>query len=370
MSICPPSGLIPRLENDATASAGSSAATAMIEGQFAGCDTGLVEARAARVVARGRDDQRAHGLRPQRDALVDLRERLAGPGRRAERHRDDGALVGDRPLDAGQDPGVRARAGVGEHLAGVDLGAVGDAVARAARRRALAAERGADAVRAVAVAVLHRLAGHEGARLDRAAGEVRVLEVEARVEHRHPDLRARAAAVDDLRRLQAPGRLGLVERGDLGQRRGPGTRRGLLGEVQYRVAVAAQVVGAAPAAGRGGDRHERRDGRRLGGTGRRRARQHGVAVGGVGRLGDLEREHDPLGLDGEDRAAPGGLHHLLGRRVDDGDAERLEDLRATGARRRRRWWGRRPPAPRPCPARRRLPRRARGSVLSWDRRRS
>ena len=104
-----------------------------------------------------------------------------------------GQRLVDRPVDAGEDLGVAAAAGVAQHLAGEDLGLVGDAVARSGRRRARPA-RGADAVGAVAVPVLDRLPGDERLGRHVAAGEVRVGQVEPGVEHRDADVLARASA--------------------------------------------------------------------------------------------------------------------------------------------------------------------------------
>ena len=83
----------------------------------------------------------------------------------------------DAGQNAGQDAGVAAAARVGEHFAGEDLGTEGDAIARQGGRP-VGAERRADAVRAMPVAVLRLLALDEGPHGYRAAEKVRVAGIE------------------------------------------------------------------------------------------------------------------------------------------------------------------------------------------------
>jgi hypothetical protein len=169
-------------------------------------------------------------------------------------------------LNAGEDAAVRTAALVAQDLAGEDLGIRRHPVARQALRRRGPAG-GSDAVRAVAMAVLHRLAGDEALRLDRPGGEIGVLEVHAGVEDREPDALPGLARARDPRALQAPGELDLAERrGRPGEQLGHGPRR--LAEqpadqLVDRLAIAAQVVdrpGGRGAAGRrrgAGRRHRR-----------------------------------------------------------------------------------------------------------------
>ena len=212
-----------------------------------------------------------------------------------------------RPLDAGQDAGVAAAARVGQHLAGEDLGAERDAVARQGGRP-VGAERRADAVRAMPVAVLRLLALDEGPHRYRTADEVRVSGIETRVEHGDPDAPPAEARGRHPDRLQPPGDLVLIE----ARRRFGGRFRCRRAgepviEVDQRVAVAPDVFELHPA----GRRLRREEPRR------RQAGQHGLADG----------VHDALGLDGEDRAVARGHEgaDLVGRRVHHGHAEILED---------------------------------------------
>ena len=151
---------------------------------------GSADGRPSAVARRGHDER--PGVQRRGCGLLVVREvRLADGDRRAQRHRDHVGALLDGPLDAGQDPAARAAALVAQHLADDQPRAVRDAVAPLRARRRLRAGGRARAVRAVRVAVLHRLPGDERLARDDATREVGVAQVDARVEHRDPDLRAR-----------------------------------------------------------------------------------------------------------------------------------------------------------------------------------
>ena len=219
-------------------------------------------------------------------------------------------------------PASAARARVGQHLAGEDLRLVRDAVARLDRRALRAHAVPMQCVPCPWPSWTSSPAMNDFVVTARPAksGWVRSKPVSSTATL---DAAARAAAVDDLRRLQPPGRLGLVER------RGDRLRAGRLGgeagrEVQDGLAVAAQVL-----------RAERPALRRRGRPERRR-----VGIGSAACpfaacrvVGGLERVDDPLGLHDGDRGLGGrdaGLPDLLGRRVDHGDAERREVVHVRG----------------------------------------
>ncbi|MCY1423907.1 hypothetical protein D9M71_396330 [compost metagenome] len=203
-------------------------------------DEAVVAPRAPRVVAR-RGDQQGAGLeRALADGLVGDRDgRLV----RAEGHGHHLAMVGDGPVDAGEYPGVGAAAIVGQHLADVQLGAMGHPVAAPLVRRLPRPAGGAAAMGAVAMAVLHAVHFRdEGSAHHLAIGEIRVPQVQPGIQHRHPDALAAVARSDHVGRLQSPGLAG----GVLEQRRHalllPAQR--LLVERVGRIAEAAQVFQA------------------------------------------------------------------------------------------------------------------------------
>ena len=187
------------------------AATAMIEGQLAGWPTGAMRPGRELLVAGRGHDEAAGGERALGDGLEHRREGRSSRHRRAERHRDHDAGVADGPVDAGQDPAVGPPALVAEDLPGVDLGLGRDAV----RREGLGlprTARGADAVRAVAVSIVGRLAGDERGPGDGAPDEVRMAGVEAGVQHRDAHALARPRGADDAGGLQAPRGVAVDER--------------------------------------------------------------------------------------------------------------------------------------------------------------
>lgn len=206
-------------------------------------DRGHDACLALALVARSRDYRRALCQRAARGSLEDGRVGLSGSGGRAQRHRHDPATVGESPLDAGEDALVGSAAAVAEHLAGVDLGVEGDAIARRVGRHPRPAGR-ADCVRPVAMPVLSLLACDERSPLDRSPAEVGMPEVEAGVEHRQPNA---APGVDRARRsdrLKTPADLRLIDRRDGGRRAGQRARRspGSARQADDGIAVAAQVL--------------------------------------------------------------------------------------------------------------------------------
>ena len=156
-------------------------------------------------VARCGDDERPGVQGRGRGLLVVGEVRLAHGDRRAQRHRDHVGALLDGPLDAGQDPAARAAALIAQHLADDEPRAVRDAVAPLRARGRLRSGGRAGAVRAVRVAVLHRLPGDERLARDDATREVGVAEVDAGVEHRDPDVRARPRCGREDRRHRAHG---------------------------------------------------------------------------------------------------------------------------------------------------------------------
>src|SRR5215213_6525282 len=128
--------------------------------------------RTITVIARRGDDQRSLGERALSGGLEHLRrwpERSIAQGD-SERHRDNRALVLDGPVDASQDPSVRATAGIAQHFADKDLCLRGDTVPRELAWLEGTACR-ANTVGAVPMPVLDVFPCHERAADDPPAGE-------------------------------------------------------------------------------------------------------------------------------------------------------------------------------------------------------
>ena len=197
-------------------------------------------AAAVALVARGGDDERALREGALADGLEDVAVRVVHGDLGPERHGDDARALRERPLEPREDLAVGPAPLVAEDLAREDGRLARDAVPRRVVRLARAA-RGADAVRAVAVAVLRGPhAGDEARRLDGARGEVGVAKVEAGVED--GDLHSLAGGLRerDAGGLEAPRVLGLRARG--GRRAG---RAAAGGADDGRGAASAERVDAA-----------------------------------------------------------------------------------------------------------------------------
>jgi hypothetical protein len=135
-------------------------------------------------IPRCGDDQGSARERSPGGLLEHLGEGLPHLCGGTQRHRHNGAAVRDRPLDTGEDASISSAPLVGEHLAGEDLGFIGNAVPGQCAWPAGPTCR-ADAMRAVTVPVLRRFSFNEGLGRDPPSGEIGMGEVEPRVENRN-----------------------------------------------------------------------------------------------------------------------------------------------------------------------------------------